>query len=456
MLALAMPVLAEESLNLLVGYTDWFLTGRFLPGDEPKAAMGLISYFLWMVPTLFAFVGIGALAVVARLVGADDRVQASHVTRQALYLGCAVAGIVMALIAAFAGPFVEAMQLRGEAADLAVRYIRILTPAIPLVMVEQVGTACLRGAGDTVTGLWARVVVNIVNILVSSSLVLGLGPLPQLGWEGLAIGTACGHGVGGIVVLYRLAGGRAGVQLLEPESGGGPRVRLDGSTIRRILRIGLPGGMDVLSVLTCHLIYVAIINRLGTLSQAAHGLGVQIEAMSYLPGSAFQVAAATIAGQSLGAADQKRAVRGVLMCAASALAIMSIAGLVMYFGGESIALIFTGTRTETTVLTGRLLKIVALSCPPLAILMVLSGAIRGAGDTRWSLVVTFIGLVGVRLPGACLLAWDEVPIPFTELALPGLGWGVVGAWYAMVADVVLRSLLMGGRFVQGGWRRVQV
>jgi putative MATE family efflux protein len=318
-------------------------------------------------------------------------------------------------------------------------------------MLEQVGSACLRGAGDTVTGMFARIVLNVVNIAVSTSLVLGLGPLPKMGFDGLAIGTACGHAVGGLIVLYGLSRGRAGLSLWASETDGSRRLRLDGPTIRRILRIGLPGGFDVLAVLTCHLIYVAIINRLGTLAQAAHGLGVQIEAMSYLPGSAFQVAAATLVGQSLGAADQRRATRGVLLCAGSALAIMTVAGVVLYFFGEPVARVFTGATSETTILTGQLLKIVALSCPSLAILMVLSGALRGAGDTRASLAITFVGLVGVRIPLACLLAWSEVPLPFTDLAIPGAGLGVIGAWYAMVADVILRSLLALARFAQGGW-----
>ncbi|HEX5105571.1 MAG TPA: MATE family efflux transporter, partial [Pirellulaceae bacterium] len=408
MLALALPVLAEESLNLLVGYTDWFLAGRFLPGDESLAAMNFVAYFLWILPSLFAGVGIGALAVIARLVGAGQSREAAHVARQALYLGCGVALLGMAAVALLGGSFVEALQLRGEAAVLALRYVRILTPAIPFIMLEQVGSACLRGAGDTVTGMFARIVLNVVNVAVSTSLVLGLGPLPKLGFDGLAIGTACGHAVGGLIVLYRLTRSSAGLSLLQPESDSSRRLRWDGPTIRRILRIGLPGGIDVLAVLTCHLIYVSIINRLGTLAQAAHGLGVQIEAMSYLPGSAFQVAAATLAGQSLGAADQRRATRGVLLCVASALAIMTAAGLVLFFFGEPVARVFTGESTDTTRLTGRLLRIVALSCPSLAILMVLSGALRGSGDTRASLAITFVGLAGIRIPAACLLAWNEV------------------------------------------------
>jgi putative MATE family efflux protein len=456
MLALALPVLAEESLNLLVGYTDWFLAGRFLAGDEPKAAMGLMSYFLWMLPSMFSFVGIGALAVVARLVGSGQPQQAAHVARQSLLLGCVAAMIAMLLTTTLGGSFVAAMQLRGEAATLATRYIRILTPAIPLIMVESVGTACLRGSGDTMTGLFARVVVNIVNVILSTTLVAGLGPFPRLGWDGLAIGTAIGHAIGGLIILYRLVRGRGGLALLTPSESGASRLQSDWPTMARVLRIGVPGGIDIWSVLACHLTYVAIINSLGTLAQAAHGLGVQIEAMSYLPGSAFAVAAATLAGQALGAADERRAVRGVLLCVASAMAIMSMAGVLMFVYGESLALFFTGERTQTTILTGELLKIVALACPANAMMMVFTGALRGSGDTRWTLAVTFIGLVVVRIPAACFLAWDFVPLPLVGIAIPAAGLGVAGAWYAMIADVILRSLLAAGRFAQGGWKRVAV
>lgn len=460
MLALALPVLAEESLNLLVGYTDFFLAGRFLPGDEPLAAMGLMAYFLWLLWSQFSFVGIGALAVVARMVGAGQRHEAAHATRQALLLGTIVAGAVVVAVLLGGGLLVHAMNLRGEAARLVVRYIWIIAPAIPFLMLEHVGTACLRGAGDTVSGLVARVALNTVNILVSTALVTGYGPFPALGWDGLAIGTACGHVVGGLFILGRLVQGRGGVRLLERSESHPDRWsglwRPDWPLVRRILRVGIPGGVDVLAVLTCHLIYVAIINRLGTVAQAAHGLGVQIEAMSYLPGSAFQVAAATLAGQALGAADPRRAVRGVLLCIASAAAIMTVAGLVLFFAGESLAVVFVGERNETALLVGRLLRIVALSCPPLAVLMVTSGALRGSGDTAWPLAFTFLGLVCVRIPGACLLAWDEVPLPLVGVSIPGFGLGVAGAWWAMVADVILRSLLAAGRFAQGGWKRVKV
>lgn len=448
---LALPVLAEELLNMLVGYTDWWLTSRFLPGDEYQAAMGLMAYFLWMVPSLFAAVAIGATALTARFVGAGDRDGAANVVNQAMLIG-GVLAIAATLVVLLGGPwFVRLMQMRGTAAELALRYIAIITPFIPAVMFQQVAAACLRGAGDTVSGLLAKIVVNVVNIVLSASLVLGLGPLPKLGWEGLAIGTACGHGVGALLLLVMLIRGRSGLRLDRR------RLRADPATIRRLLRVGLPGGFDVLAILVCHLTYLAIINSLGTAAAAAHGLGVQIEALAYLPGAAFHVAATTMAGQFLGCGQPEKARRGVLLAALVAGLIMTTAGCVFFFGGHVLTRFFTGDWNDPTgLLAARLLKIVALSMPSLAITVVFTGGLRGAGDTSWPLLITLIGLVGVRLPGACWAAWPEVPLPLLGVALPGLDAGVIGVWWAMVADVALRSLLVSLRFFHGGWRRVRV
>jgi Na+-driven multidrug efflux pump len=133
------------------------------------------------------------------------------------------------------------------------------------------------------------------------------------------------------------------------------------------------------------------------------------------------------------------------------------AGLLFFFGGRWLTALFLGDATrETAALTVPLLKVVAISMPSLALSMILTGALRGAGDTRWPLLFTLIGFLGVRIPGAYLLAWEAIPLPWSDVTLPGFGWGVMGAWYAMVADVVLRSILVAWRFRHGGWKRIAV
>ena len=449
LVVLAAPVLAEESLNMLVGYTDWYLAGHFLPGDEPKAAMSFIAYFLWILTTLFSFVGIGATALIARATGGSDRPLAQRVFHQAILAGIVLAVLVAAATALAAPILIRVMTPDEVSASLARRFVQYIVWAVPAIMVEQIGTACLRGAGDTVSGLLARLVLNLVNVAVSSTLVTGSLGMPAMGIGGLAIGTACGHWCGAAIIGAILWRGRYGLKWSLPLA------RYNRELMRRLLRIGLPGGFDLISVIGCHMVYAWIIFRLGAEAAAAHGLGVQIEALSYLPGSAFAVAAATLAGQSLGAGRGDLAQRRATLAAAAAVVVMSLAGMLFFFGGGHLAKFFTGEDSAVTQHTAELLKIVACACPAMALLQVLSAALRGAGDTRMPLVITFVGLVGVRIPLAMWLAWTEVPLP-GGLVLAGMGLGVAGAWLAMVLDVSLRAVLVLARFFGGAWRHVRV
>jgi putative MATE family efflux protein len=451
MLSLALPVLLEQTLNLSVSYTDWWLTGHFLRTADHLAAMGLMGYVMWLLPNLFAAVAIGVTAIVARHVGAGRYKLARLATNQAFVAGAGLALLVTTIAVLCTGPFVQVMQLEPRAAGLASEYLSIVLLAIPAIMVEELGVAALRGAGDTVSGLFAKVVVNVVNIAISSALVTGFGVFQPLGWSGLAIGTATGHIVGAAIIAALLLAGRANLDVRLGWMR--PRAHMIG----RLLRIGIPGGLDIAVILFCHFVYLAIVNKLGTTAAAAHGLGVQIEALSYLPGSAFQVAAATMAGQYLGARDPHRAVRGVLMAAAVGGGLMCLAGLAFAFAGWPLTTFFMGSGDVAIQgVTVDLLKVVAISEPFLAATMILTGALRGAGDTRWPLLFSLIGFVGVRLPLAVILAYDEIPLPLVDITLPGFGYGVIGAWYAMVADIFVRSLLVTLRFLQGGWLATRV
>ena len=450
MLRLAWPVLVEQLLVMMVGLVDLWLTGNYLE-QRHLAAIGLMSYVLWLIPSIFGIVAIGATALTARFVGARDHGSAKRVTNQAVVAGAVLAALVTVVLALFKSQFVSLTQLKPDAAPLAVEYLTIIVPIIPAIMIQVVGIACLRGAGDTFSGFVAMSVVNVINIAVGASLVVGIGPFPQLGWKGLAIGTACGYAVGGTIVLALLLAGRCGLRLERR------LLRVDFQWIRRLLRVGVPGGVDQTAVVFCHLWFLSIINSLGTNAAAAHGLGVRIESLAYLPGTAFQVAAATLAGQFLGAGDPRRASRSVMMAFVVGGGIMAAAGVLFFFGGGWLTELFLGAQTnQIAALTIPLLKIVALAMPPFALSTILIGGLRGAGDTRWPLVFTFVGFLLVRIPLAYFLAWDHFTVPLLGWSMTGLGWGVSGAWYAMLIDCCVRSVMVGSRFLHGGWQRVYV
>lgn len=449
LLRLALPVLAEQLLNMLVGITDRFLTGNFLIGEQYFAAMNQVAYLLWMLTILFAAVAIGATALVARFVGAGDQAMARRTANQALTLGAIFSAAIVLAGYTVGHRFVGLLGLESHARELAERNLAILLLAVPPMMFEQVGIACLRGAGDTVSGMVAMSVLNGVNMVVSTALVVGIGPVPRLGWVGLAIGTTTGYYCGAIVILWRLFRSRAGLrpqwQLLRPAL----------PLMRRLLRVGLPGGADMLAIVLCHLWYLSIVNGLGDLAAAAHGIAVVTESTSYLPGVAFQVAASTMAGQYLGARDPQRATRSVRTACLVGGGIMTTMGVMFFVFARQFAQFFVSSSQGAIAEAAMpLLHIVAFTQPFLALAMIISGALRGAGDTRWPLVFTFIGFLVVRIPLAHYLALPE--FTFLGWHVAGLGLGVVGAWYAMAADIVTRCVLICFRFLHGGWTRVRV
>jgi putative MATE family efflux protein len=448
---LTLPVLVEQMLHILVGFTDLWLTGNYLQDEAYVAAMTLMIYALWLVGNVFGFVALGSTALIARFAGARDPVMVNRVMNQSITSGFIWSFLLIAITLPLAGYFPLVMGLKGMAATAAHQYLAIEICVLPAVMVERVAVACLRGAGDMVSGLAVMAIVNLINMVASYSLCRGVGSLPELGWTGIAVGTAIGHCCGAAILLALLACGRAGFHLRFAS------MRPDFDLIRRILRIGIPGGIDVLLVSICHLIYLRIILSLGDVAAAAHGVAIQVEALGYMPGGAFQISAATMAGQYLGARDLVRARRSVIMACAVATAVMVVAGIFFYVEATPLAAMFLkGASQEVIPLAAQLLRVVAYAMAPLALVMVLVGALRGAGDTRWPLALNLIGIVFFRVPLALYLAHSTIHLPLFDYTIQGAGLGVVGAWYAAVTDIVVRAILLILRFRHDAWQSIDV
>lgn len=450
---LVLPVLLEQVLALSVGFVDKWLAGNLFSGAEPLAAVGLVAYCLAFMPVLFAMPAVAATALVARHVGGGDLPGA----RQALTQCFVVAVVPVVMMAAAASIWGQGLLgllgLPPESSLLAERYLSIVLPALPAMMVIAVGVAGLRGAGDMVAGLVSMSVVNVVNAGASFALGVGLGGLPRLGWEGLAWGTFAGYWCGAACVVLLLARNARG---LRPR---GEDWWPLAAWQRRIARIGLPAGVDAAANAACHLTFLSIVNRLGNVDAAAHAVAVTIESLAFLPGSAFQVAAATLAGQYLGARDERRARGSVWLAAVAAAVLMGLAGAVFFRFADPLAGWFVGGadgQAAVARLAATLVRIVAFAQPPLALLMVLSGGLRGGGATRPPLLVNLFGLAAIRLPLAMFLAWPEIILPAGLGTVAGCGMGARGAWLAMAVDLTIRGLAMLAIFSRSGWTRVRV
>jgi putative MATE family efflux protein len=439
---LGTPVLVEQSLLYLVGISDTVLTGRFF-SDDDLAAVTVSTYLLWFLASLFTIVSVGATALVARLCGANDRPEAARIAQQAITLALLFGTALLAAGCAAAPWLVRVLNLTGSSAGSATRFLRIVLSVTPLLACTSAGIASLRGAGDTRTGMWVMIAVNAINVAVGWTLALGLGPFPALGFMGIAVGTATAEGVGGLAILTILTRGRSGL-----------RLELRGmvpawSRIRRIVRISLPAAGESLTNTLCQLWFLSVINLLGPIATAAHGVTLKCESIAYLTVAAFSVPASTLTGQYLGAGRPDQAARAARTAWGMGALVLGLLGLFLYAQAVSMFAVFLGQRKpEVAALGVPVLRVVAFALPALATINILGGALRGAGDTRWPWLIVLFGYLAVRLPLTHLLA-----IPAGS---GGLGWGLYGAWIAMFADLYVRGTLIALRFLHGGWKQARV
>ena len=450
MLRLALPVVIEQLMIMMVTWTDHYLTAQYL--ETPHlAAINLMAYVLWVLPSIFAAIGVGATALVSRFFGAGEYEKAKFVTNQAITIALMLLTVITTVAWMYPRELIDIMQLPPAATDAGAQYFKIIIPVFPFAIMHMIGNACLRGAGDIMSGFITMAIVNVINVGCSLGLVTGWGPFPEMGWEGIAIGTAIGYAIGGSIIMAYLIRGRFHLKLHFSKMK--PNLKM----ISRILKIGIPGGIDMLMVVSFQMWFLSIVNSMGNVAAAAHGTAIRIEALAYLPGHAFGMAATTMVGQFLGAGIPARASKSTWLACLWGGSVMTLAGLIFFFSADSITNIFAGEKTAEAVgLAAPLIRIVSVSMPSLAIVIIMTGALRGAGDTIFPLIFSFIGLLFIRIPLAYYLCWDQISIPFTDIVITGRNMGVEGAWYAMVADIVLRSFLILGRFQHGGWKHIQV
>jgi putative MATE family efflux protein len=472
---LSLPVLAQQGLTFIVLLSDRYLAGH-LDAPDKAAAQAMLAaqttahYLAWFITCYNVLVTVGSTALVARCVGAGNHRLAVEVAHQSLLLAVGL-GLAATAWAYLGGVrwMVHVLNLEGPAAHYAVEYALILFGLLVFQTIEVAGIACLVGAGDTRTGLWVMVGVAIINVplawsfsgihIAGFSLQEATGFVPNLGFVGIAVGTAISHVLGGLTVLAVLIRGRFGLKL-DPALFW-PRFDL----LYRLLRISVPSGFDSLSVVAGQFWFLSIVNQFGNVASSAHGIALVWEGLGYLSGAAFGTAAMTLVGQNLGARRPEQAARAGWMACALGCFVMSAMGAIFYtFAPEMFRLFCPKPEQAGIVEAGfPLLQLVAFAMPPLASTIVFTNALRGAGDTRVPVIFTWVGFFAVRIPLAYYLALNEfsLTLPFGSYTLElgtfvGLGLGLYGCWLAMSADILVRGIFFLVRFARGEWQTQKV
>ena len=434
--ALAWPTLVYSMLELSLGVAD-FLMVRGL-GSEATAAIGLNRQVTFLLESAALAVATGVITLVSQGVGAGNREQVDGAVRQSFRL-VVLLGVPTTLVGYLASrPLLVALQASSETLAHGVPYLHIYFLGTLFLWASLVAAAVFRGTGDTLTPLKLAAGVSVLNIGLNYVFVFGVGAVPAYGVAGAAIGTVAARAVGAAIYLVLLVRGTPHARLRLLPLG------VDWGLVRRILRIGWPPALAAIARNGARVVYLALLGLvpLGASLHAAVGVGLQVRLVSVLPALAFQVAAATLVGQAVGARryDLAHAVgqRTVLLLA------LIMAGVVAatFLFAEPLAALFI-VDPEVAALGATVLRWFAVAQFFSSLSIGTQGALTGAGDTKPIFRYTVVTQWGVLLAvtaGLLILA----------------DWAPEGALLAWVAAPVLQLVLMQRLFRSGRWRKLRV
>ena len=433
---LALPAVGENLLNTMVTVVEGILVG-WLRDADALAAVGLGGFFIFLINSLFMALSIGATALVARAWGARDYERAGDTAGQALLLAFGTAMLAVALINPLADELFVLMGAEKRVVALGSLYLRlVLSTALfgfPLLVLSGI----MRGSGDTRTPMLITLIMNVWNVLAAYGLIFGPGPLPALGVRGAGMAAASAMMLGGSLALFIVLTGRTRIRVA-------PRQVLpwDREMMATIFRLSLPAAVEMVIYRAGFALFMRMVSSLGTVSLAAHQIAVNVESVSYMPGFGLAVAATTLAGQALGAGKENLAEASIRRTMAFALMVMGSMALVFGLFGPQVVKVF-GATPEVLTLAGLAVRLAALEQLPIAVQMVLSGSLRGAGDTRTPMIVTVVGTLLFRVSAVYLLAIV-------------LHLGLAGVWLGTAVDWTGRAILLYLLFQRGTWKSVRV
>jgi putative MATE family efflux protein len=432
--ALAWPAILSFSLESVVGFCGLLMVGHL--GPVAVAAVGVGLQILFAVNSiLFAF-GTGALAIVARHIGAGERRAAEETLRQSIVAAVVASVLVAVPVIVLARPIVWFFRVEPAVVEETVRFLRIVMAEIPGVAVVFVVAASLRGAGDTRTPLLIGAVVGAIHLAALYVLIYGGFGLPALGVVGAALASPLAFACGALLSLALLARGTLRLVVRWPG------FRLHGDLVRRVLRIGYPAALEHLLMQIGFFTYVVFVAAYGTGPVAAYFISARVLALSFLPGLGFATAAGALVGQHLGAGLPGLAERSGWAAQTMALAMMSSAGVVLFAAAEPIARLFVDDPAVVADAVA-FMHVLAVCQPLMAVDFVMGGALRGAGDTRFPLLTALIAFWVCRLGAAWLV---------THVLHLDLSW----LWRVVVLDFAARAALKAWRFRAGAWKHVRV
>jgi len=433
----SLPAVIDLSSQTLMFTIEAIFIGRI--GYAALAGQGMaIQLVIAFLTVLITFI-LGSSLIVVRHLGANERWEANHILGQALMIGMLMS-IVFALIWFFGGVFL--FKLIEEGADTAaqqagVSYLRIIALFAPLIITNFIAVGIIRGAGDTHLSMLVNLTVNGINLLLAPLFIFGWFGFPRWEVEGAAIALGIAHSIGFVITLYLLRSHKS-VLFLSFKEMTTPNIK----TFKRLIKTGVPTTLEQLVWSIGMLIASLFAAQLGTFVLSAHVIFVRIQGILSMAYTGLSVAAMTLMGKNIGAAEHQLAERTARTFSFVGFFISLTVALIMVLFARPIFNIFT-TESKVIEIGTFVMLMFALVQIPKAVDSVIIGNLRGAGDLKWLMWTTIIGVIVFEIG----LNW--VVVFMMNLSLFGL-------WFVLFIDECSRITINYWRFKGGRWKLIDL
>lgn len=428
-LILAAPVLVAFFLQNLLAIVDTKMVGAL--GEGPIAALSLSRPLLFMISAMFMGLAGGTNAYAARAYGAGDMPMYRRYVTQSLVLAVYISILVGGALIWFRLPLIRAMGPDEAVARLASDFMFVMLAGLTAVGVSSITVQAFNSVSLTAYPMYFLIANNVFNYAGNAFFI------PRLAVAGSGLSTVLTTLIVDLVQLGVLMK----LRLVEFTR------RVFEQSLRtywNLLGLGVPSALQMIIRSLASIVLFKIISMVPskTTGAAALGVGLQAEALAFMPCIALAVSASIIVGQSLGGNDPAMARRGALISLLYGIVFMTVmAAAFIIFAPEFVGF-FIHNAPDVIESGSWYLRINAISEPFLAVSMILSGALRGAGDVNVPLGFSLFALWGIRLPLAYYLT--------VVLGLPHFN----GIWIAMTTSVIIESMLIAARFAQGRWTKI--
>jgi putative MATE family efflux protein len=444
---IAIPAVAEMVLMALIGAMDTAMVGVL--GAEAISAVGLPGQPRMIMLAIFFALNIGVTAVVARRKGEGRQEDANRTLRNALVTIGLLSFVIMAVSLNQAENMIRLASGDVDPADLAnvkvfndaIAYFRWMAYALPVNAITMCISAAQRGIGKTRTTMVVNITSNVVNVIFNYLLIGGNLGFPRLGVEGAAIATFIGFCVGLVLSVCSVTLPRfKGFLYLRFRD----NWRLDKITLRDISRVGGNAMLEQICLRIGFLLYARLIYEAlhDPVAFASHQIGMQFLNISFTFGDGIGIAGTSLVGQMLG--KQRPDLSMVYGKVSQRMALTVSAGLILIFIPlRHILVLPFASDLKVLALAAQVMIVVGIFQPFQTSSVVISGCLRGAGDTRYVAVVMMLCVTLIRP----ILAWT---------ALYPLQLGLLGAWSASLVDMIVRLTFVYVRFTKGKWMYIKV